>query len=91
VSGARAEDRATLEGALAVDALKVDTTAADAAEAEDALVAALVAALAANDDGRPLEDGAMDDDALLAADPDFGSVCDARRDGWLARIMDENE
>lgn len=26
----------------------------------------------------------FDADALLAADPDFAAVCDARRDGWVA-------
>lgn len=41
----------------------------------------IVAAVAANDTGVP-----ADADAALAADPDFVTVCDARRDGWLAAV-----
>lgn len=42
------------------------------------LPAALALALAANDTDVP-----TDVDAALAADPDFVTVCDARRDGWI--------
>ena len=32
---------------------------------------------------------AADDDAALAADPDFQTVCDARRDAWMAALEAE--
>ncbi len=66
--------------------------AADEAESADALERALVAALAANDDGRyELDEDGQDEVALLARDEAFASVCDARRDAWLARVMEEDE
>jgi hypothetical protein len=34
-------------------------------------------------------DEELDADSLLAADPEFAEVCDARRDGWLVRIENE--
>ena len=74
------------------EALDGGETVADAVESGDALERALLAALAANDDGRyVLEEGAPDEDALLAQDDEFASVCDARRDAWLARVMGEDE
>lgn len=55
------------------------------------LPAALTRALAANDTDVP-----ADVDAALAADPDFVTVCDARRDGWIEAMEsdganDDNE
>ena len=35
------------------------------------------------------EDLAAAGDAALAADPDFVTVCDARRDGWIAALESE--
>lgn len=32
---------------------------------------------------------AADDDAALASDPDFQTVCDARRDAWMAALEAE--
>lgn len=35
--------------------------------------------------------GPVDSDAELAADPDFVTVCDARRDAWIAALESEGE
>jgi hypothetical protein len=73
-------------------------SAADAIESGSEMLRALREELAANDVSAllaPVNDDAFisepfDADALCAADPEFAAVCDERRDGWLARVLDED-
>lgn len=97
MNGARKASGTDGDGTEAVMTNEV-MTAADAVESGDDMLRALREELAANDISAllaPVNDDALlaerlDADALLAADDEFASVCDARRDGWLARVLDED-